>query len=390
MDTGAVEAALAAEAPEAVRTIVEVPTAAEDQPPWYQSLGAGLLMGCADAVPGVSASTIALIIGVYERFIAALGGCIDWARGLVLPSEQHPRPQPLLEPLVGPLRLLVPLGVGMLTAYYFVTLLLVGPDEDPGLLRIASSAPYVYAFFAGLVLASLAVPWRRRRHPEQTKHGAYALIAFVLTFTIVGLPFATSKPPLWALPLGGMLGVSVMLLPGVSGSLMLLMIGQYTTVSGALHDRDLVVISVFAVGLVLGAALFVPVMRWLLEHRHDATLAVLTGMMAGSLRSLWPWKENYDLEHGALVNAAPFGGAVEIFGIAFAVAAGVLCVLALGRLERRLAPELVIVNKPDDGGEEDEHDANGQADDEGEQHANGGADDDGELGDGGEHGTEDE
>ena len=340
------------EPPVTGRTVVRLPDADPDDDPSLPTiLGAGLLMGIADAVPGVSASTIALAIGIYERLIASISGLIDDTRHLLLPSRTTPsgtsaepsRPNPR-DPetrtrILHRLRLLTPLFLAIMIAYYHVTKVLVGPEDHPGWLITPDTAPCVYAFFTGLVLFSLPIPWRRRRCPAG-RHLPYAAISFIATFTIVGLPFLTQTPHPAFFPFGGALAVSVMLLPGVSGSLMLLMVGQYTAMAGALHDLDIGVIALFGSGAITGLLLFVPIMRWLLEHRHDATLAVLTGMMAGSLRSLWPWKSNYDIAAGPLTNALPGSTLLEWVLILTSLAAGAAVVLLLSRLEARIAPTL--------------------------------------------------
>ena len=130
-----------------------------------------------------------------------------------------------------------------------------------------------------------------------------------------------------------------MLLPGVSGSLLLVILGQYTVVSAAVHDRDLGILAVFAAGLVLGVLLFVPLLRRLLERHPSPTLSLLTGLMLGSIRALWPWKSQYDPKAGQLSNH--FGlldqGVVAFLGVVVAVLAGAGVVLALEWLERRAA-----------------------------------------------------
>ncbi|MFV1960176.1 MAG: DUF368 domain-containing protein, partial [Planctomycetota bacterium] len=288
---------------------------------------AGFLMGAADSVPGVSGGTIALVVGVYERLI------LSAATVLSLPSKI--RTGEGRRRLAAALAFLVPLLVGLMAAYWLGTRILVGPEEAPGLLRRADTAPLCYAFFLGLVLASLREPWRRvrRRRPH---HFVAALLAAVAAAAFIGLPTAAGDAPTWTLLYGGALAVAVMLLPGVSGSLLLVVLGQYTTVAGAIHDRAFGTFGVFLVGVALGVALFIPLLRRLLERRHDITMAALTGLMAGSLRALWPWKANYDPKAGALENAGVGGGLAWIL---VAVAAGFLAAWLLALLERRMRGE---------------------------------------------------
>jgi putative membrane protein len=300
-------------------------TPPEDRPLPPALAGAcGLLMGAADAVPGVSGGTIALLLGIYERFVEAVHAALRFPVLLASPAGRAR--------LAGALRLLGPLAAGLLLAWWGATLLLVGPAESPGLLRRRETAPYAYAFFLGLVLVGVSAPWRRIARAA-LPHVALAATGAAAAFLFTGLPQVTEEPRTWMLLYGGALAVSVMLLPGVSGSMLLVVLGQYAAVAGAVHDRDLARVGVFAAGVGLGILLFVPVLRALLRRRHDATMALLTGLMAGSTRALWPWKENYDLREGPLVNAPAGSGAAWVL---VALAAGAAAVWLLGRLERRV------------------------------------------------------
>ena len=291
--------------------------------PW--SVGSGLLMGGADAIPGVSGGTIALIIGIYERFIGALG---DVVRSPILIRTPEGRDQ-----LKRALGFLIPLGIGILIAYYLATKLIVGSTEEKGILRQLETAPACYGFFFGLVLASIPQPFRQTTRRDPVIFVAVVAGA-VAAFLFTGLPYATGDPETWMLILGGAGAISVMLLPGVSGSLFLVIVGQYTAVATAFHDRDIVVLAVFAAGLALGAVTFIPILRRLLLSHHDLTMAALTGLMIGSLRALWPWKSGYDPKVEPMNNVSVFGDWWWVLG---AAVIGVVVVAGLSQLERRLA-----------------------------------------------------
>ena len=289
------------------------------------SFGSGLLMGGADAIPGVSGGTIALIIGIYERFIGSIA--------VILRAPRLGRTAQGRTELAGALRFLVPLGLGVGVAYVLVTKLLVGGEADTdALMKAPSTAPICYGFFFGLVLFSLKEPWRRLRHPGPASFG-WAALGCAASSVFSGLPYAQGNVETWMLLYGGAGAISVMLLPGVSGSLLLVMLGQYTAVVEALHDRDIPRFAVFLAGVVIGVAVFVPLLRRLLRTAHDATMATLTGLMAGSLRALWPWKANFDPKAGALINEAPGG---PILGVVIAAMAGAGAVYLLSLLEKRL------------------------------------------------------
>ena len=292
--------------------------------PW--SALAGFLMGAADSVPGVSGGTIALIVGVYERLIDSISRVL---RTPILVRTVDGR-----QKLGAAFGFLVPLVLGLAAAYYLGTLILVGREAEPGLIRRADTAPLCYAFFFGLVLASLREPWRRIGKVGPT-HVLAALVAAVGAAAFIGLPHTRGEPPTWALVYGGALAVGVMLLPGVSGSLLLVVLGQYTKVAGAVHDRELGVFAVFLGGVALGVLLFVPFLRHLLRRHHDLTMAALTGLMAGSLRALWPWKDNYDPKLGPMGN---LGVGSSVGWVLLAVLAGFVAAWLLSRLEARMKP----------------------------------------------------
>ena len=296
----------------------------ERKMPPHLSLASGLLMGSADAVPGVSGGTIALIIGIYKRFIDALATVV---KAPMLLRTAAGRSQ-----LFDALWLLVPLGLGAAIALFVVTRLLVGPEEDPGVLVRASTAPVCYAFFFGLVLVSLREPWRRIENRAMV-HFAVALIGCAGAAAFVGLPYRSTEPELWMLALGGAGAISVMLLPGISGSLLLVILGQYTVVAGAAHDRAFDILGVFGAGMVLGVVLFVPLLRFLLHRHRDLTMAALTGLMAGSLRALWPYKDNYLPKSGPMHNVG-IGDHLGYVILAAVVGGATVALLAL--LERRI------------------------------------------------------
>ena len=299
-----------------------------DKPPAVPlTLASGLLMGAADAVPGVSGGTIALILGIYERFIDALSTVV---RAPFLIRDAGGRDQ-----LERALLMLVPLGLGIVISYFLATLLLVGPEDKPGILRRLETAPACFAFFFGLVVVSLREPWRRIPD-KHVAHWIAAAVGFAAAAGFSYLPHGTDLPT-WSLVLGGAGAIAIMLLPGVSGSLFLVIIGQYAVVAGAVHDRDVTVLALFALGLVLGVISFVPFLKYLLRSHHDGTMATLTGLMGGSLFSLWPWKDNFEAKLGPMQNIAPHSTHIAYYWVALAFVAGAAVVWFLHRLERSLA-----------------------------------------------------
>jgi putative membrane protein len=178
-------------------------------------------------------------------------------------------------------RLILPLGLGIVTA------LLVGARVIPGLLE--QYPMQCRGLFFGLIAGSLAIPWQRIRQ-RQPVHFALALGAAVVAFLLVGLPPSTiAEPSLLYVFAAATIAICAMILPGVSGAFLLLILGIYEATLTAINNREALYVLVFVLGAGTGLGLFSTLLNYLLQHRHDATMAALVGLMAGSLRALWPW-----------------------------------------------------------------------------------------------------
>ena len=280
----------------------------------------GALIGTAEVIPGVSGGTIALVVGVYASLIGSAG---HFVRGVVaavvdgVGRRGTARARQHLAQVQW--AVVVPVLIGMAAAVLVAARLLAPLVED-------HPVP-TRAVFAGLILASLIVPIRMvgRWRPALV---LLAVVAAGLSFVLTGLPAAAStQPPLWLVAVAAALAICALVLPGVSGSFLLLAIGLYAPTLAAVNDRDLVYLGVFAAGAVVGLSLFVPVLQWLLEHRRAVTLAIMTGLMVGSLRALWPWQS----EEGAL--QAPGD---DVLPVILLVLAGAAVVIVLVTVESRL------------------------------------------------------
>lgn len=240
-------------------------------------------MGTADLVPGVSGGTIALVLGIYERLVgsiregsSALGAVLRWD---MTASREHLRRVEWL--------FLLPLLSGILLAVVLLASFLEHQlEERPTILAGA---------FLGLVLASIAIAWKILREPRRL----HLLIAGVVALAIflalgAGEGRIADQPGLPVFFGAGALAICAMILPGISGSLILLMVGMYAPVLSAVTDRSYATIGVFAVGAVVGLALFSQVLNWALERHHDVVIAGLVGLMAGSIRVLWPWPDGVE------------------------------------------------------------------------------------------------
>ncbi len=146
------------------------------------------------------------------------------------------------------------------------------------------------ALFFGLVAASLVIPWRERRE-HHTWHVAVAVVAAVAAFFLVGLPRSgdAADPSLWRVAGTAAVAINAMILPGVSGAFLLEVFGLYRPTLEALRGLDLAYVAAFAGGAGIGLGLAAKGLSWLLDRHHDLTMTVLVGLLAGSLRALWPW-----------------------------------------------------------------------------------------------------
>ncbi len=277
-----------------------------------------MAMGVAEVVPGVSGGTVALVLGIYERLIDGAGHVVTALRLAVTGRRTSARD----ELARAHWTTIVPVLVGMVVAVLVAARLLEPVIEDHPV--------GARAVFFGLVLASIVVPARMvgRWAPRDV---AVMLVGAAAAFLLTGLPpGADVDPPLAVVVLAAAVAICALVLPGVSGSFLLLTVGLYEPTLAAVNDRDLAYVGAFALGAVLGLGLFVKALQVALQRHHALTLALMTGLMAGSLRALWPWQDD---DRGLL---APDDGALPM--VALVVGAGLAVTAAViwqARLDRR-------------------------------------------------------
>lgn len=238
----------------------------------------GLLMGGADIIPGVSGGTMALIVGIYKDLIGAIG---DGFTAVVTLVRGRPR-EAWAQLTAIPWPLLAPLAVGIFAAIGLGSLIV------PELLD--TYPVQCRALFFGLVAASLVIPWRERSEHHAWHYGV-ALVAAAAAFFLVGLPRSgdAADPSVFRIAGTAAVAINAMILPGVSGAFLLEVLGLYRTTLEALRSLDLAYVATFALGAGLGLGLAAKGLSWLLDRYHDVTMTVLVGLLAGSLRALWPW-----------------------------------------------------------------------------------------------------
>ena len=236
-------------------------------------------MGVADVVPGVSGGTMAFILGVYEELLDAVHAVnVRLLRSLVTFRFG--------EALAAfPWRFLVALVTGIMVAIFSLAQFFAWAlDHHP---------VHVWAFFFGLVLASI-ITVRGKVSAWTATEALALLLATAAAFVLVGAVPVETTSAAWFVFLSGAIAICAMILPGISGSFILVILGKYQYMLTAVVERNFLPIIIFGCGGILGLVFFARVLRWLLRRYHDVTVAALIGLMAGSLRKIWPWKETVE------------------------------------------------------------------------------------------------
>lgn len=250
-----------------------------------RTAGVGVAMGAADIVPGVSGGTVALILGVYQRLLAALSRfdrelLVHLAKGRLGEAWRHVDAW-----------FLGSLGVGVVIgAKGLAKLMVYLLQEQP---------TYTYAAFFGLILASgvLVARMSRPESPSATAKGvALGILAACFAVWLMSQGRITPSDSLLYTFFCGAIAICAMILPGISGAYLLLILGKYETISGILHrapnltGSDFATLGVFVVGCLVGLLSFSRLLKWLLANYWSSTMAVLAGFMIGSLYRVWPFQ----------------------------------------------------------------------------------------------------
>ncbi|MED5483632.1 MAG: DUF368 domain-containing protein [SAR324 cluster bacterium] len=238
----------------------------------------GVGMGTADIVPGVSGGTIAFITGIYEALLTAIASINSRLVQQVLRLN-------LKQALAGlHLRFLVTLVCGIALAVISTSHLMH--------YLLTEHAVQTWSVFFGLITASILVV----AHSINKRFTTFPalILGAILAYGITGLiPLYTPEEP-WFIFFSGMIAICAMILPGLSGSFILLILGKYAFITAALRNPfnpdNLEIILIFITGCLVGILGFSRILRYGLARWHDYTLALLTGIMLGSMRKVWPWK----------------------------------------------------------------------------------------------------
>jgi len=288
----------------------------------------GFCMGASDVIPGVSGGTIAFILGIYEDLIRSIKSIdLNFLKTLFRFK---------INDLIRnrSLRFLIALGLGILIAILSLARVLSW--------LLQAHPVLIWSFFFGLILASVYSVGRHLKKWDlplllclfSGTLGAYLLVGIV--------PLSTPNTP-WFLMLSGAVAICAMILPGISGSFVLVLLGKYFYVLEAVNQRDLYTIFLVSIGAGFGLISFVRLLSWFFRRFHDLTIAVLTGLMLGALRKVWPWKETLTSVTGSngrliptsQINVLPQSWDIQVAWAVCLMVMGFIVVVSLSRLADR-------------------------------------------------------
>lgn len=232
-------------------------------------------MGAADIVPGVSGGSIALVTKIYEELLGSIKS-IDMDALRLLASL---RLKEFWKHING--SFLLTLMLGILSAIFSLSKLITFLMTDHPI--------PLWSFFCGLILISALIILR-----DIEKWNIFAILVIplgaYLAYQITEIPPVNTPDALWFTFIAGAIAICAMILPGISGSFLLLILGQYEQILLAVNERNILTIAVFGTGCIVGLLSFSRVISFLLKHYHAITIAFLSGFMLGSINKIWPWK----------------------------------------------------------------------------------------------------
>lgn len=276
----------------------------------------GACMGAADVIPGVSGGTIAFIMGIYDKFVASLAAINLEAVKLFFSGKfkefwKHINGSFLLSLAIG-------IGVSVISlATVMQTLLSDFPIQT-------------WAFFFGLIVAS-SIFILRGISGWSLRELLFLAGGIVLGVVICTLSPTQTPDALWFIFLSGAIAICAMILPGISGSFILLILGKYQYILGAVSDlvagqnvtHNILILAVFAIGAVVGILGFSKFLHWILSRWHKQTLIILAGFIIGSLVKIWPWNNPEAIAQTELTGSLHIGSAIIIALIGFSLVTGI-------------------------------------------------------------------
>ncbi|MDB4534548.1 DUF368 domain-containing protein [Vicingaceae bacterium] len=251
----------------------------------------GIAMGAADVVPGVSGGTIAFITGIYEELLNTINSVnLDALKKLKTEGLKS-----FWKHING--NFIVALFLGIVISIASLAKLIT--------YLMANEAVLLWAFFFGLIISSIYLVGKKIKKWDISKVIGL-IIGTGFAFYITLLPPIENPNALWYVFLSGAIAICAMILPGISGSFILLLLGSYELVLTSIKDLKLTIIAVFASGCIVGLLSFSKLLSWMFKKYHDLTIAILTGFLIGSLNKIWPWKETISTRINSHGETVPF------------------------------------------------------------------------------------
>ena len=242
----------------------------------------GVFMGIADAIPGVSGGTIALLLGIYEELISTISG-LNFSLITKLKNNGF---KSFWESLNGNFLITLVLGI-VISLILFVKISA----------NLLTSHPlYVWSFFLGLILATVYVIYKLIESWNLVNIiSTLLMIAFSIILTSDSLNISDDTNLFYIL-ICGIIASSAMILPGISGSLILVILGVYKILVEALDNLDVKIISSFLVGAVIGVISFSKILKWLFNNYKSLAYSIMLGLVIGSIEKIWPWNKSFSAE----------------------------------------------------------------------------------------------
>ena len=239
----------------------------------------GILMGIADAIPGISGGTIALLLGIYEELIGSISNFnINLFQNLKNKGIKY-----CWNKINGNFLLSLISGV-LLSLVSFVKIFSILIEKYP---------LFIWSFFLGLILATLFVINRNIKKWDIANFILIFIFAFLTILLSIINPSISENINLFYVLICGIIASSAMILPGISGSLILVILGVYTLIINALNNLEYNIILVFLTGCLIGIINFSKIIKWLFHNYRDYTFSIMLGLVIGSIYTVWPWRKSF-------------------------------------------------------------------------------------------------
>ena len=239
----------------------------------------GIMMGIADAIPGISGGTIALLLGIYEELIGSISNFnINLFKNLKKKGIKY-----CWNKINGNFLLSLISGV-LLSLVSFVKIFSILIQKYP---------LFIWSFFLGLILATLFVINRNINKWNIVNFILSFIFAFLTILLSIINPSISENINLFYILICGIIASSAMILPGISGSLILVILGVYTLIINALNNLEYNIILVFLIGCLIGIINFSKIIKWLFHNYRDYTFSIMLGLVIGSIYTVWPWRKSF-------------------------------------------------------------------------------------------------